>query len=209
MAVDQQNGDSIVQIGGVIDNYNIERIREIYCKRFNHTGTEYKIKFHTLPNDLVQLDKILYDSIDAILKLVLINRNIYNTYIRVVINHPILETPIQTDYENAKDMTTAHILTEIAKVAQSKKELHLDEHFTFYSSIIELPTGAGNDRYENYADNLKSLVQIKNKDNSCALRAIAIGMAHADWKAEPNNSHLRSQYQQIIHKRSPKQRNKA
>jgi hypothetical protein len=45
-----------VQVGGVIDYYKIERTKEIFCKRFNHTGTEHTIKFHSLPNDLVQLD---------------------------------------------------------------------------------------------------------------------------------------------------------
>ena len=124
--------------------------------------------------------------------------------------HPTLERPIVSDYVLLRDLTPLALVTLIVKTAQSKRDLNLQDQMSLYTSFITLPVGAGeNDAIADYTKKLRSVIKIENTDNLCLFRAIVVGMAYADMKANPNNKTLKLIYYNIVHKHRRNQTNEA
>ncbi len=94
--------------------------------------------------------------------------------------HPTLETPIQSDYILLRDLTPLAIVSLIVKVAQSKRDLNLQDEMGLYTAFIELPVGAGPSNFSDYTKKLRSVIKIGEQDNLCLFRAVVVGMAYAD-----------------------------
>jgi hypothetical protein len=82
-----------------------------------------------------------------------------------------------------EDLTTEMVLTRFFQVSQSKRDLKLDDKLQINTSIIDIIEGEGS-RFEDYVTKKRSIVEIKNEDNLCALRAIAVGIALAESKRD-------------------------
>jgi hypothetical protein len=63
--------------------------------------------------------------------------------IKRYINHPILTENLQFKFEQAWDLSADMIINTIAKLAQSGKNLSIDEKLTFDVLIMHCTTGAG------------------------------------------------------------------
>ena len=102
----------------------------------------------------------------------------------VMINSKSLKSPISTRLLPAIQMTSTKILAEVSKVLQSNENIPLDESFTIDVVAIKQPTGSGKSlKVLDYAkDTLvkKSIITIRNRDNLCCGRALAVGQAIAD-----------------------------
>jgi hypothetical protein len=86
-------------------------------------------------------------------------------------------------------MNSDKVLTEITKVLQSNENIPLDRSFTIDIVAVRQPTGSGNKKngislkvLDYNKDSLvkKSIITIRNKDNLCCGRALAVGQALAD-----------------------------
>jgi hypothetical protein len=77
------------------------------------------IKFKNLPNNFHDLQQILYNSVDEILNNMLSQRS----YVRLVIFHEALDTPIGLPFIKREDLTTEIVLTRFFQVSQSKRDL--------------------------------------------------------------------------------------
>ena len=81
-------------------------------------------------------------------------------------------------------MTSNKVLGEITKVLQSNEEIPLDQSFVIDIIGVKAPTGSGKSlKVLNYAKDThlkKSVITIKNRDNLCCGRALAVGKALAD-----------------------------
>jgi hypothetical protein len=87
------------------------------------TSANYMIKFKNLPNNFHDLQQILlYNSVDEILNNMLSQRS----YVRLVIFHEALDTPIGLIMKR-EDLTTEMVLTRFFQVSQSKRDLKLDD----------------------------------------------------------------------------------
>ncbi len=60
--------------------------------------------------------------------------------------YPTLETPIQSDYILLRDLTPLAIV----EVAQSKRDLNLQDEMGLFTAFIELPVGAGPSNFSDY-----------------------------------------------------------
>ena len=108
--------------------------------------------------------------------------------IRVMVRSNALKTPISTRLLPAIQMTVNKVLAEVTKVLQSNEHVPLDQSFTVDVVAIKQPTGSGKVNKKSlkvldYAkDTLvkKSIITIRNKDNLCCGRALAVGQALAD-----------------------------
>jgi hypothetical protein len=87
------------------------------------------------------------------------------------------------------EMNSDKVLTEITKVLQSNENIPLDRSFTIDIVAVRQPTGSGNKKngislkvLDYNKDSLvkKSIITIRNKDNLCCGRALAVGQALAD-----------------------------
>ena len=103
------------------DYYTIDRVRQMYNKKFNHTITDYKIRFRNLTEDIVQLQDIFRETlIDIINASGGASRNIYMQF---VILHPSLEIPITTPYIHGPQLTPEMINDENGTSCTIKKGL--------------------------------------------------------------------------------------
>ena len=96
--------------------------------------------------------------------------------IKVTLKHPALQNPIVVPPQ--KDLTPRTILDYIEKTLTSHEDLDADELTSVTVGSIRLPSGEKRTGITNLARDLankKSVVQIKNDDSLCALRAVAVG----------------------------------
>ena len=104
--------------------------------------------------------------------------------IRVMVRSSALKAPISTRLIPSAQITWNKVLGEITKVFQSNEEIPLDQSFTIDIIGVKAPTGSGKSlKVLDYSkDTLlkKSIITIRNKDNLCCGRAIAVGKAIAD-----------------------------
>ena len=104
--------------------------------------------------------------------------------IRVMVRSSALKSPISTRLIPSVQMTPNKVLGEITKVLQSNEEIPLDQSFVIDIIGVRAPTGSGKSlKVLDYSkDTLlkKSIITIRNKDNLCCGRALAVGKALAD-----------------------------
>ena len=95
-----------------------------------------------------------------------------------------LKSPISTRLIPSVQMTSSKVLSEITKVLQSNEEIPLDKSFTIDIIGVKAPTGSGKSLkvldYSKDTHIKKSIITIRNKDNLCCGRGIAVGKALAD-----------------------------
>ena len=81
-------------------------------------------------------------------------------------------------------MTSNKVLAEVTKVLQSNEHIPSDQSFTVDVVAIKQPTGSGKSlKVLDYCkDTLvkKSIITIRNNDNMCCGRSLAVGQALAD-----------------------------
>ena len=104
--------------------------------------------------------------------------------IRVMVRSSSLKAPISTRLIPSAQMTSNKVLGEITKVLQSNEEIPLDQSFTIDIIGVKAPTGSGRSLkvldYSKDTHIKKSIITIKNRDNLCCGRALAVGRAIAD-----------------------------
>ena len=95
-----------------------------------------------------------------------------------------LKSLISTRLIPSVQMTSSKVLSEITKVLQSNEEIPLDKSFTIDITGVKAPTGSGKSLkvldFSKDTHIKKSIITIRNKDNLCCGRAIAVGKALAD-----------------------------
>lgn len=103
--------------------------------------------------------------------------------IRFCISSKSLEKPVSTRLLPKREMTAETIISEIEKVAQSGKEIPLDEALLVDVITVKRPLGSGKPRMPviNIANSIlkkTSIISINNDDNLCCPRAIVVGEAY-------------------------------
>ena len=104
--------------------------------------------------------------------------------IRVMVRSSALKSPISTRLIPSVHMTFNEVLGEITKVLQSNEEIPLDQSFFIDIIGVKAPTGCRKSLkvldYSKDTHLKKSIITIRNKDNLCCGRALAVGKAIAD-----------------------------
>ena len=117
-----------------------------------------------------------------------------------------MNTPITVSPRRWHKIDARTILQKIEHVLTSKSALRVNDGFEIHIGSVRIPAGEGRSKVKftmgdnDCIHNKKSMVKIKNNDNLCLPRAIAVGLAklHDDPK-----------YTQIIRSERPIQRYKA
>ena len=105
-------------------------------QRFNETNSCYEINFRNLPNNNNTLQDILYTSIRELIR-ISFEDQIVNRRVRLAINHDDLETPIGFPYKRRQDITKVMILAKFLLVAQSNRNLRIENNLIIRGSSIE------------------------------------------------------------------------
>jgi hypothetical protein len=83
-----------------------------------------------------------------------------------------------------QDITTEMILAKFLLVAQSNRNLRIENNLIISAGLIEEIVG-GSCRLGKFIYKKQSIIQITNKDNLCACRAIVVGIAHNNYLMDP------------------------
>ena len=107
-----------------------------------------------------------------------------NDWVRFVFDHPDLESPIDFPFIKQKALSVRNMISFFEMIAQSHKTLQINV-LTAYVVIAYSITGRGNHpkNVQEYCNQIKSIKNVINSDNLCAIRAIVIGKAYADQLA--------------------------
>ena len=125
---------------------------------------------------------------------------------RIYITHPELNTPITVSPRRWHKIDAQTILQKIEHVLTSKNALRVTDGFEIHVGSVRIPAGEGRSKVKftmgdnDCIQNKKSMVKIKNQDNLCLPRAIAVGLAKL---------HDNPKYTQIKRSDRPVQKNEA
>ena len=136
--------------------------------------------------------------------------------IRLYIDHEAFSYPINTAFVDKEDLTVEMILSYFESIIQSLKimdefEQKLNNKIKISIIIANKLLGRGKQKMtrnninspEEYFQFKKAIIDIKNNDNQCLLRAILIGKAYADNEKKPsalnrtNNKEMRQRIEYV------------
>ena len=187
---------------------------------------KFKIKIKTI--DLCAKDTQVNNFVEANESCVQFIRQIFkdfidpipnNKRIRLYIDHGAFSHPINTPFMNKDELTVGMILSYFEEIVQSLKlndEFELNFNYKIKLSIFTADVLSGQGKKKKITrDNIHSPVEyikfkhsildIKNNDNQCLLRAILIGKAYADGEKKAyqlNTKNNREMRQRILNVRS-------
>ena len=183
-----------------IDEFIIFRnVNRRYLHRFQYEGLMYEIGFKNLHANLNILNEITYKCFNKILEIAF-NGAKKSDRVRVIIEHPsIPDQPISLPYMPLEDLNTELIMTAIALVAQSHKELKLDHFMKISTCRVKMPVG-GSKTIQQYIAPMKGVVKINNTDNNCLFRAVIVGVSYLKYDNEQDKvikKNLKDKYDSV------------
>jgi hypothetical protein len=129
--------------------------------------------------------------------------------IRIHIKHGALNLgAIRVKLRRFDEMNPQAIMDRVAEVLNSHQEIVIDESLEILIGIIRIPRGEGRTQVSrlsgknNSLTTKRSVVEIKNNDNLCMARAIAVGLGRLKKDA---NQMTEDEYRQLRNHRKKKQ----
>ena len=110
-------------------------------------------------------------------------------FVRIFIQHPVLESTIIILPLPLRDMSADIILERVEFVLQSSQSVPVDEELLISVAVIRMFQGSGHLKMTNVEEERirkRSLITIKNVDNLCLARAVVVAKA---WMDSTNNVH--------------------
>ena len=188
--------------------YQLESRRKYYSKKFGMTATDHRVRFNN-----VLADRDLLESYENSLKIFhhlleeVKEGMAPNDQVRFILRTEQLETPISLPFMSVECLTAERVYSELERVIQSNQEFRLNDTVTIDINHVKTPQGSGKSNLkrttfdiDDYLNQKGSVVRIKNKDDLCLARALAVAKANVD--KDPR-------YKQIKRSDRPVQREKA
>ena len=127
--------------------------------------------------------------------------------VRFFIQNEAFYSPHTTGLIPLHQLSIFKIIELMESLLQSDEDLYLDEPLEIHVGVIRNPLAAGLSGGVNYIEDLrrmKSICEIKNRDNLCLARAIIVGVAKANLDAIQKSDeelHLRAlnEYKRVQH----------
>ena len=186
--------------------YQLESRRKYHSKKFGMTATDHRVRFNN-----VLADRDLLESYESSLKIFhhlleeVKEGMAPNDQVRFILRSEQLETPISLPFMAVERLSAERVYSQCERVIQSNQEFRLNDTVTIDINHVESPVGSGRKKrttynIDDYLDEKKCVVRIKNNDDLCLARALVVGIAKVD--KDPR-------YKQIKRSDRPVQREKA
>ena len=168
--------------------YNIETVKKHHSKKFGMTATDHVVRFN---NVLAQVDLLeSHERTQAIfhhlIEDVTWDMN-PKDQVRFILRSEQLDTPISIPFLPVERLTTERVFSQIERVIQSNQEFRLNDTVTIDIIHVVAPQGSGKSRVKRttlnireYLKKKKSVIPIKNTDNLCLARALAVSIARIE-----------------------------
>ena len=166
--------------------YQLESRRKYHSKKFGMTATDHRVRFNN-----VLADRDLLESYETSLRifhhlLEEVKEGMGpNDQVRFILRSQQLETPISLPFMPVERLTAERVYSELERVIQSNQEFRLNDTVTIDLNHVESPAGSGRKKrttynIDDYLDEKKSVVRIKNNDDLCLARALVVARAKKD-----------------------------
>ena len=166
--------------------YRIQPVKELYSIKFKAMGKNYRVQFNnTLDNvDLLKSQSRTYDIFDRLIQDVTEGMN-PTDQVRFVLHSNQLQFPISLPFCALEELTTEKVFSQVEKVVQSNEEFRLNDAVNIDILRVEMPQGSGRSRrttydLREYLRKKGSVICIKNNDNYCLARALAVSIARIE-----------------------------
>ena len=186
--------------------YQLESRRKYHSKKFGMTATDHRVRFNNVlaGRDLLESYETTHKIFHHLLEDVK-EGMAPNDQVRFILRSDQLETPISLPFMPVERLTAERVYSELERVIQSNQEFRLNDTVTIDLNHVLAPAGSGRKKrttynIDDYLDEKKSVVRIKNKDDLCLARALVVARAKKD--NDPR-------YGSIKDSRRPLQREKA
>ncbi|XP_033127997.1 uncharacterized protein LOC117125577 isoform X2 [Anneissia japonica] len=176
-----------------LDFYQVTNMTEVSMKKFKTKGIQYSVKF----ND----DLDIRDSTTILSTLHKVFQSLIDTLtegahpddlIRMVVECPELDYPIQLPLVKKRHLTADLFLARVERVLQSYEEFSIDGSLEIHITHVEMSRGGKipKKRYvdlERFLKEKQRILRIRNKDELCCARAIVTAKAKIEqpknWEA--------------------------
>ncbi len=130
--------------------------------------------------------------------------------LRLLFHHDSFrEGPIRIPFLPKKNFAVYNLINNFKSFIQSYKEIAInnDQKLHAVAIIAKIPSGSGRKSYKNlnfkdqqdYMNHSSSVINIRNDDNMCGLRAIIIAIAH--YEKNPELKYLLKNHSILLHKK--------
>lgn len=165
------------------------RTRQVAWK--GKTAQEGVYDVHISPNlygaFVIDVFQELYNLFTRVLQTVRSNNN-PSDLIRVFLNNDTLTHPIRVPLQRLSHISPQEIMSEVERCVQSHDALEIDRNFQIHVGIIKTRGGRG---FGNISDlrndrmSKRCIIAVKNTDDKCFARALAIAIAHKNAADNP------------------------
>ena len=171
------------------DFYEIESVKNHYSKKFGMTATDHIIRFNTVLRELDLIES--YERTQAIFQHILndVTRGMNEKdQVRFVLRSDQLDLPISIPFMPLAQLTTERVFSQIERVIQSNRDFRLNDTVTVDIIHVEEPQGGTSNGkskrttldIREYLKKKRSIITIKNTDNLCLGRALAVAVARIE-----------------------------
>ena len=174
-------------------NFEMTKVSERFVKRFGatscvcraHMETPIEGKTFKVKDVLTEFANLFDSAITTVTEECNLDRT-HEDKMRIMVTSSALKSLISTRVVSSGDMSARQVLDQIGKVLQSNEEIPLDRSFTIGVVGLKSPRGSGKMKnskalkvldYTKYCKLKRSIITIRNKDNFCCARSIAVGLA--------------------------------
>ena len=178
----------------VKENYTLSKVNEAFMEKFQAQSSTYKVKIRDVTvRDIAYILETFHKLFDSLLHDITANAN-DNDFIRLSIQTPQLDYPIQLPFTKKTDLKVSRILDEIERVLQSDEEFILDDGVEIEVIHVHNPNGGKNRQgyvnLDRFLINKRCIIRIQNADDLCCARAIVTAKAKLDHHDQWNSIRL-------------------
>ena len=167
--------------------YTMESRRKYYSKKFGMTAIDHRVRFNN-----VLADRDLLESYESTMKIFhhlleeVKEGMAPNDQVRFILRSEQLETPISLPFMTVEQLTSERVYSELERVIQSNQDFRLNDTVTIDINHVKTPQGSGRMKrrtsydINDFLNRKNSVVRIKNKDDLCLARALAVAIARIE-----------------------------
>ena len=162
--------------------YVVENVKQTNSKKIRMSAMDYSIRFNNTENelDLIQGYERTQEIFEHLLNDITGGMN-EKDQVRFVLRSVQLNAPISLPFMPVLQLTPERIFSQIERVVQSNQDFRLNDTVIVDIIHIETPRGSGRKRIhldiEEFLENKRSIIKIRNKDDLCLARALVVAIA--------------------------------
>jgi hypothetical protein len=189
--------DDAVQVGGGRNDFDVRLINEKSLKTMGVKEVTYQLTFkdHLFRQEkkMREVKNLLGEAFDQMIDQV--KKDLRpGDIVRGVVHNDALDLPVYIPFRPMEDMNAEAMLNSLEIVLNSNEDIPFDSSCQIDIGTIQYPRGGRGAKMSTLNGKIKkmSIIEIKNNDNRCLVRAILVALASACKTSNEDIQRLRS-----------------